>query len=682
MFDLSDLNPQQLEAVQHNGSPLLVVAGAGTGKTNTLATRVARLLHDGVPADRMLLLTFSRRAAREMLGRAARLAGTATADRVWGGTFHAVANRLLREYGAAVGVAPSFSVMDQSDSGELFGLVRGELALAEQGKRFPRKDTLAAIYSRTVSGLEKLGPVLQSAFPWCAEHEEGIQQLFLRYTTRKRERQLLDFDDLLLYWRALAADERAGALRSRFDHILVDEYQDTNVLQGDILHGMAAGGAEVCAVGDDAQAIYGFRAASNRNMLEFPERFAGTRIITLDQNYRSTPSILAAANAVIDQAAAGYKKELWSTRPDGGRPALVTCGDERAQSDWVCNAVLEQLEAGVALREQCVLFRAGHHSDGLEVELSRRRIPFVKYGGLKFVEAAHVKDLVALVRLLDNPVDELAWHRVLGLLEGVGPATTRSAMAALGFAPGEEARPTDDPVLRFVDGAVHLSGPAGADADRLRTVLADCHGREDLPIAAQIQRLRAFYVLVLERKYDAVAARNSDLDHLEALAGEAKSRAEFLSDLTLDPPSSSTDLAGPPHLDDDFLILSTIHSAKGLEWKAVYVIHAADGNIPSDMALGEPGGLDEERRLLYVALTRARDTLHVAFPQRFYQRKHALDDVHSYAPVSRFLSPIKDCFDEHAAGLGPGWGGGDLETGAIEPGHDPVGALLADLFQK
>ena len=534
MFDLTDLNPQQQEAVLHSGSPLLVVAGAGSGKTRTLASRVARLLHDGVSAERLLLLTFSRRAAREMLARAARLSRTAAADRVWGGTFHAVANRLLREYGAAVGVSPSFSVIDQGDGSGRFGLVRSELGLAEQGKRFPRKDTLAAIYSRTVSGLEKVGPVLQSAFPWCADHEEAIQEVFRVYTERKRERQLLDFDDLLLYWRALAADDRAGALRSRFDHILVDEYQDTNVLQGDILAGMAAGGAEVCAVGDDAQAIYGFRAASNRNMLEFAERFAGTYIVTLDQNYRSTPPILAAANAVIAQARAGYEKNLWSTRPEGPRPALVTCGDEAAQSNFVCDTILAQREEGVALRDQCVLFRTGHHSDGLEIELARRSIPFVKYGGLRFVEAAHVKDLVALVRLLENPVDELAWHRALGLLEGVGPATIRTVMGEMGFLAGDGAPIEHDPLTRFLDGGLRLPGGPDGDGGRLRAALADCAGGADLTVAAQIERLRTFYLPVLERKYDAPAARTSDLDHLEALAGESRSRAAFLSDLTLD----------------------------------------------------------------------------------------------------------------------------------------------------
>ncbi|HVL03540.1 MAG TPA: ATP-dependent helicase, partial [Acidimicrobiales bacterium] len=432
---LDDLNPDQRRAVVHDGGHLLIVAGAGSGKTRTLACRVARLLAGGVAPERILLLTFSRRAAREMLVRAGQLAEAGGARRVWGGTFHAVANRLLRHHGAAVGLRPGFTVLDQGDGTDLLGLVRTDLGLGERGRRFPKKDTLASIYSRVVNAQEKLAGVVERCYPWCRHDVDDIGSVFTGYVERKRAHNVVDYDDLLLYWRALATSEGTGELvRAGFDHILVDEFQDTNAVQADIVAAMAGPGVHVAAVGDDAQAIYGFRSGSARHMLEFPDRFPGAGVVTLDRNYRSTPSILASANAVMAGARGGYAKELWSTRPDGARPQLATCVDETAQSALVCESVLEHRERGVALREQAVLFRTGHHSDGLELELARRNIPFVKFGGLKFLESAHVKDLLALVRILENPSDELAWHRVLGLVDGVGPATTRRLVDELGVA--------------------------------------------------------------------------------------------------------------------------------------------------------------------------------------------------------------------------------------------------------
>jgi len=642
---LDDLNPEQRRAVLHDGGHLLIVAGAGSGKTKTLACRVARLLAGGTRPERIVLLTFSRRAAREMLSRAGRLAEAEGARQVWGGTFHAVANRLLHQHGAAVGLRAGFTVLDQGDNADLLGIVRHDLGLGERGRRFAKKDTLASIYSRVVNAQEKLVEVVERHYPWCRGDVEDIKAVFAGYVERKRARNVVDYDDLLLYWRALATSPRLGpVLRSGLDHILVDEFQDTNTLQADIVAAMAGPGVRVAAVGDDAQAIYGFRSGSVRHMIEFPERYPGAEVVTLDRNYRSTPAILAAANAVMSAAAEGYAKQLRSNRAEGGRPVLTTCVDELAQSAFVCDSVLEQRERGVPLHQQAVLFRTGHHSDGLELELARRNIPFVKYGGLKFLESAHVKDLMCLLRILDNPSDELAWHRVLVLLDGVGPATIRRLIDELGVAEAAAlTRLLGDHCPRFPSSAAR-------DLEGLRAALSDC-AWQDLTPADQVERLAVACVPLFARRYPGTASvRLADLEHLRSLATDHRTRSRFLAELTLDPPASTADLAGPPHLDDDSLVLSTIHSAKGGEWRVVHVLHASDGNIPSDMALGSADEVEEERRLLYVALTRARDTLVVSYPLRYYFRRNPLDDAHTYGQPSRFLAPATSAFDSVSVG--------------------------------
>jgi ATP-dependent DNA helicase UvrD/PcrA len=632
MFDaLERLNPAQREAVEHLGGPLLVVAGAGSGKTWTLACRVAKLVDRGVLPERILLLTFTRRAAREMLSRAERLTGERSVGRVWGGTFHAVGNRLLRLHGRALGLRPDFTVMDRTDSADLMDLIRGDLGLGTTERRFPRKDTLADIYSRTVNAQTKLREVLETEFPWCAEELEGIRQIFEAYTDRKREHHCLDYDDLLLYWHVLARTPGGGErAASMFDHILVDEYQDTNALQADILCATRPTGADVMVVGDDAQAIYAFRAATVRNILEFPDRFPGTRLVRLEQNYRSTQPILDVSNAVIALSPQRHEKTLWSERRSDRQPVLLTCLDEPDQSDAVCRAALDHREQGVPLKEQAVLFRAGHHSDLLEVELSRRNIPFVKYGGLKFMEAAHVKDALAVLRVLENPRDEVSWFRVFQLLEGIGPATARRLVREV--SPNGEA--VDGSLLELSTTAA-IPGPARPGLDELASVARDCG--PDVPPPAQLGRVRRFLEPILARRYDHADARIRDLEQLEQLAGGYATRGRFLADLALEPPTSTAELAGPPLLDEDYLILSTIHSAKGGEWDVVHVIHAADGMIPSDMATGDEERIEEERRLLYVALTRARDALYVYFPLRYHRRNHGYEDRYHHAQITRFL---------------------------------------------
>jgi len=672
---LDDLNPEQRLAVTHSGGPLLVVAGAGSGKTRTLASRVAWLIDQGTAAERILLLTFTRRAAAEMVRRAGGLVADRSTGRVWGGTFHSIANRLLRRHAPAVGLDGSYTVLDQADAESLFGVLRTELGVAEARVRFPSQETIAAVYSRSVNEQAKLDDVLRDRFPWCQEHGDELRQVFKGYRERKREHNVLDYDDLLLYWRALLDSPAAAAVCGLFDHVLVDEFQDTNRIQGDILFALCGGQGNLTVVGDDAQAIYAFRAASIENIRRFPDVYDGVTVVTLEENYRSTPQILAAANAVIAQSGELYLKRLRSSRPTGPVPDLVTCVDETAQADFVCDGVLAHREAGIPLRDQAVLFRTGHHSDGLELELARRNIPFVKYGGLKFLEAAHVKDLMALLRILDNPRDQLAWHRVLRAVPGIGPSR---AMRLLGEVGERVAADGLDALTAFCSLEPAVPADAVQPLAELRHALRDARGvlgAEPSP-AEQIDRLLPFCTMVFERTYDDAAVRLGDVEQLAGLAGEYATRSRFLTELTLDPPASTADLAGPPHLDDDYLVLSTIHSAKGGEWKAVFVIHAADGNIPSDMALGEPGGVEEERRLLYVALTRAKDHLHVLFPQRFYHRRFGGDDRHSYAPLSRFLSAVTDSFTLSVATPAEADDGG----AAVPDGADPVGALLDDLF--
>jgi len=672
---LEGLNARQREAVLHDGGPLLVVAGAGSGKTRTLASRVARLIDEGVPPDRVLLLTFTRRAAAEMLRRSGALIADRSVGRVWGGTFHAVAHRLLRRYGNAVGLNEGFTVIDQADSAALFGMVRSELGHGASKQRFPKKETIAAVYSRTVNTRTPLTETVEARFPWVSDHLDALKEIFRAYTERKKVHNVVDFDDLLLFWEALLATPSGASIRGLFDHVLVDEYQDTNRSQARILFSLCGRDGSLTVVGDDAQAIYSFRGATVENILEFTDVYKPATVVALEQNYRSTPQILSAANAVIAASGEGIAKDLWTTRADGRMPGLVTCFDESAQAGYIADRVLEHREAGIPLRSQAVLFRTGHHSAGLEIELSRRNIPFVKFGGLRFLEAAHVKDLLAMLRILDNPKDELAWDRVLQMIPGVGPATARKIADRTSHA-GEEG---GDRLAAFLAMLPPVVAEAAEPLRALQSALADARGTEGEEPApsVQIERLAEFCKLVFDHSYDDAAARLADLGQLAALAADYESRSRFLAEITLDPPASTSGLAGPPHLDDDYLVLSTIHSAKGGEWRAVFVIHAADGNIPSDMALGDPGGLEEERRLLYVALTRAKDHLTVTVPQRFYHQRFAGSRAHSYALPSRFLDPAMDRFVAASAGL-------PATSDHAEAGHadgDPVGELLDDLWK-
>ena len=650
MFDFLDhLDPEQRTAATSDGAALLIVAGAGTGKTTALTGRVAWLLAGGVPAERTLLLTFTRRAASDILARTdamltesqSRAGGrrASAAGKVCGGTFHAVAHRTLRRHAAALGLPDGFGLLDQSDAADLVGLVRDEQRVAGPAGRFPQAATILDLYSRAVNTGRPLSDAVTEAAPWCMPLLDQIAAVCRGYVTRKRDAGVLDFDDLLLYWRAAVTDDRLGPrLASDYDHVLVDEYQDVNAVQVDIVRALRVDDPRVSVVGDDAQAVHGFRAASAQHLLDFPKHFPGSRVVTLVRNYRSTQQILDAANVVASRFTERFHKTLVAMRPPGERPELVSCHDELGQTAAVCERVLDHLESGLRLRDQAVLMRTAHHSDALEIELSRRRIPYRKYGGIRFLEAAHVKDLLAAFRLADNPYDELAWSRLLQRLDGVGPATTRRVTAALGVpVPTDGVRPPDSEVWdRWAAAADLLPTSVRPVAHALVSALQPAPGQS---VGAHADRIRTAIGPLVRAAFADAAARLADLDALVAAAAGAARLSEAATDVALDSPRSSSDLAGPPHLDDDYLVLSTVHSAKGLEWDVVHLLNATDGCIPSDMSLSTREGLEEERRLFYVALTRPRRRLHVYVPLRYHHRPRGRDDAHSYAQPSRFLDP-------------------------------------------
>jgi DNA helicase-2/ATP-dependent DNA helicase PcrA len=628
---LAKLNPAQRAAVEHGPAPLLVIAGAGSGKTNTLAHRVAHLVIGGADPHRILLLTFSRRAAQEMTRRAERIVAAALGRGGqalgWSGTFHAIGARLVRQRARDIGLDPAFTILDREDAAGLIDLVRHGLGFSRLPERFPRKATCLAIYSRAVNSATPLAEVLAAAFPWCADWEPELRKLFGDYVAAKQRQNLLDYDDLLLYWaQMMEAPLLAADIGGRFDYLLVDEYQDTNRLQAQILLRLKPDGRGLTVVGDDAQSIYSFRAATIRNILDFPNAFSPpARLVTLERNYRSTQPILAACNAVMDLAPERFTKNLHSDRPSAQRPLLVTLPGESEQAIWVAERVLAQREAGVALKRQAVLFRTSHHSARLEIELARRNIPFVKYGGLRFLEAAHVKDVLSLLRWAENPRDEVAGFRVLQLLPGIGPATARKAL--------------DLAVARRSAAALaEFRPPAAAAADwpAFAALLRDLHAGAGWP--AEFELAWRWYEPHLQRLHEDAEIRAGDLAQLAQIAAGYRSRESFLTELTLDPPDATSGEAGAPLLDEDYLILSTIHSAKGQEWQAVYILNVVDGCIPSDMATGSPAEIEEERRLLYVAMTRAKDDLQLLMPQRFFTHQQPrYGDRHVYAARSRFI---------------------------------------------
>ena len=657
MFDesavLDGLNEQQRRAATQHGGPLLVLAGAGTGKTRTLVARAA-WLHgsQGVPASRILLLTFTRRAASDMLARAAAYFD-GSSGRICGGTFHAIAHKIIRQHAESFSLPPQFTILDQGDATDLLDVLRPDHGLDGTGLRAPRAAACADIYTRCVNTGRPVSEVVTAGFPWCKPFTAQLAALFRAYTARKRARNLLDFDDLLLLWQAALADPAAGpVLRGMFDAVLVDEYQDVNAVQASIVRLLQPDGKQLTCVGDDAQAIYGFRGADPAHLRQLTADYPGLDIVRLDRNYRSRQGILGLAN-VIRPSSPGLDLRLSGDRGPGVAPLLVRCHDEATQAREICARVLEAHEEGAALRDQAVLVRAAHHGDMLEIELSARKVPYVKFGGLRFTDTAHVKDFLAAARIIINPADELAWFRLLRLHEGIGPAHARRILDAL-----DPAGPPDG-----------WADTVGSAPTRSRRALAATLGRladaarqigagqitNGQTAGGQATAVLAVLDPLIRARYPDATARISDLQRLAAAAAAQPSLHDVLAELTLDPPVSSSDLAGPPRLDEDYLTISTIHAAKGLEWPIVHLPHLVDGALPSDMALGDPGGLAEEHRLFYVAVTRARDHLYLYAPQRLHVHRRGRDDRHGFGQLTRFLDgeALAACESVTAAPLVP-----------------------------
>ncbi|MDH5625162.1 MAG: ATP-dependent helicase [Nitrospira sp.] len=619
------LNSQQLAAVSAGEGPSLVIAGAGSGKTRTLVYRVAYLIDSGIDPSNILLLTFTRKSAQEMLARAGDLIG-ARSQRVCGGTFHSVANMLLRRYGRSIGVEPGFTILDRGDAEDLIALCRAQLGLNEKDKRFPRKGTVMEMISKSANTLRSLDDILLEEFSHFADHLEDLTKLQTAYHAAKRQKQLLDYDDLLVMLRQLLEMDQPArmAISSQYRYILVDEYQDTNRLQAEVIRRLATTHNNVTVVGDDSQSIYAFRGATFKNIMEFPVLFPGTTIYKLEENYRSTQPILDLANCIIDEAAEKYTKRLFTRKLDGPMPALVEAAGENTQSRFIAQKILELREEGVPLSEVAVLFRSSFHSFDLEIELSRKGLPFIKRGGVKFIETAHVKDLLAHVRVVANPLDTVSWHRVLMLVEGVGPKKAQDLLAAI----MKVERPSD--VLRGV------SGRSGQGLKNLANALERLAGSEDRQPAEHVNHIYEYYLPILKEQYDDYPKRTRDLDHLHTIAEGYPGIDEFLADLALEPPDGSAVGIEAPDRDDERLVLSTIHSAKGLEWQCVFVIWVVDGRFPSAYSFLSDDELEEERRLFYVAVTRAKRHLFMTYPINVYDKASGM----LLSKPSRFIDHV------------------------------------------
>jgi len=625
-----------------SAGPLLILAGAGTGKTNTLAHRTAHLVLNGTDPSRILMLTFTRRAAQEMIKRTQGIVAEVMADLgkagdrsvvsrlIWGGTFHSIGSRILRLYAKHLGLDPNFTVLDRADAADLMDVIRHDLGFSTKDKRFPRKDACLAIYSYRVNTRLSLKQTIEEQFPWCREWEADLTSLYREYVGRKQTNRVLDYDDLLLYWHVMMqTPSLAQSLSKNFDHILVDEYQDTSTLQGEIVQALKPDGKGITVVGDDAQAIYSFRAAAVENILGFADRYTPKAdVVVLAQNYRSMQQILDCANALMSEGARQHRKTLLGTRQSPQKPLYVALDDAQAQAEYITGKILQTREIGGSLKRHAILFRSSHHSDVLEVELTKKNIPFVKYGGLKFLEAAHVKDMMSVLRWADNPRNAVAGFRVLKLQPGFGPANAKQALEhfeARGFeakslADFDAPQPEKMEWKRFCALFEKLADPA-------------------TPWPGQVGLVKDWYKPQLERIYDSGWTRMGDIEQLDQLSVQHPNRERFLTELTLDPPLATSDQSAGASKDEDYVILSTIHSAKGQEWDNVYILNVSDGNFPSEFSTGKPEMIEEERRLLYVAMTRARNELHLCAPLRFAVTQQAKNgDAHVYGAKSRFMT--------------------------------------------
>ena len=629
----NELNPNQLEAVTALEGPILVIAGAGSGKTRTLVYRVARLVESGVPPDNILLLTFTRKAAQEMLRRASMMMDS-RCERVRGGTFHAVANTLLRKYAHVIGYEPNFTILDRSDSEEVINILRNQLGLKGKSRRFPRKNTIAEIFSKANNKLEPISKVMEREYFHFFDDLKDLLVLQALYKRQKKSNQLMDYDDLLINLKNLLENhaEVRSAISQQFRYIMVDEYQDTNRLQADIIRLMADEHDNVMVVGDDSQSIYSFRGANFRNIMDFPHQFPGVRIIKLEENYRSTQPILNLTNVIIDNAKEKYTKHLFTRKVRGPRPVILSAENENYQSRFICQKVLELREEGVPINTIAVLCRAAFHTFDLEIELGRRNIPYVKYGGFKFIETAHVKDVLSHLRLLVNPRDSISWSRVLMLVEKIGPRTSHNIVEWI-----LNNRKGPEDLINYPEKGKFTGGIKALHA--LMITIA----KKGLTISDQIGLICRYYEPILKNKYDDYPKRIKDLEHLQNITDRYQNLEHFLSDVALEPPNESVSGVVPLTSDNERLILSTIHSAKGLEWHTVFIIWALEGKFPSSYAFNSEEEMEEERRLMYVAATRAKKNLFITYPINIYDRVTG----ETLSKPSRFVKELPSELFEH-----------------------------------
>jgi DNA helicase-2/ATP-dependent DNA helicase PcrA len=623
------LNPSQLEAVYFTEGPLLVIAGAGSGKTRTLTYRVARLVYENVSPGSILLLTFTRKASYEMLQRAAQLLDN-RCEKVAGGTFHSFAYSVMKKYATRFGYDSGFSILDRSDSEGLIGILRKEMGVVSASRTFPRKQTLSNIFSRSINKVLPIEDVVYDDYPHFVPELDTIVSLFNAYRRRKAEANLCDYDDLLVYLNTLLREhpDIRERLSSTYRYIMVDEYQDTNQIQAEIVYLLAGHTRNVMAVGDDSQSIYSFRGAHFKNIMSFPDMFSGTRIIRLEENYRSVQPILNLTNAVIDRAKEKYTKVLFTRKPGGTVPALVAADTENSQSRFVVEKVQELNRKGIPYRQVAILFRASFHAFDLEIELNREEIPYIKVGGFKFIESAHIKDLLAHLRVILNPSDRLSWYRILLLLDKVGPKTAGEIYnAILGEKAGYAGILSDN-----------VKSGKSKGFDRLKTLFSQID-MENLSVSQMGETVLNYYLTVLKERYDDYPKRARDLEHLISIMERYGSLAEFLTDMALEPPNTSiSDTLATSDSAEDRLILSTVHSAKGLEWHTVFIIWCLDGRFPSIHALDKEAELEEERRLMYVAATRAMENLFFIYPEEIYDRSSR----RILSRPSRFIDMIPD----------------------------------------
>lgn len=639
----AQLNASQLEAVMATEGPMLVIAGAGSGKTRTLTYRVARLVEGGVAPSSILLLTFTRKAAQQMLQRATRLLDR-RCENVAGGTFHSFGNLILRKYAAALGISSNFAIFDRVDAEALIGLLRKEITAATKSRSLPRKHTLANIYSRAVNKMIPIDEVVYDDYPHLADELEAINDIFHSYKRYKSENNFFDFDDLLIYLRQLLKDhpDIRHRIASSYRYVMVDEYQDTNKIQAEILYLLTGDNNNIMVVGDDSQSIYAFRGANFRNIMKFPEMFPGTRVIALEENYRSVQPILNLTNIIIEQAKEKYSKNLFTRKSGGSVPVLVEAQDENDQSRFIVDKIQQLGRQGVALNQIAVLFRAGYHSFDLEIELSRSQLPFIKVGGFKFVESAHIKDVLAHLRVIATPHDRISWYRILLLIEKIGPATAQKIYDAI---TGEAAGYTG--LLTSKAKTV-----AAAGLKRLKNLFATIDS-VSMPLDKIGEAIIKYYLPILKERYDDHPKRAKDLEQLLAIMERYRSLEQFLTDMALEPPNTAmgdTFTTGTPA--EDRLVLSTIHSAKGLEWHTVFIIWALDGRFPSAHALHKDEDLEEELRLMYVAATRARENLYFTYPNQVYDRSLGI----VLNSPSRFIDMMSDSIlEKQSAGYRYGY---------------------------